>query len=102
MSIQYPNREDKMKRLQKLLREIPKGKITTYKILAKKLRIHPRYVGKLLHRNTSSAPCFKVINFNGRLGGYATGLNNKIRFLKNEGIEIRNGKVDIRKFCYKF
>lgn len=94
--------EDRMQELQKLLRKIPKEKVTTYSILAKKLKTHPRAVGKLLNINPTNAPCYKVINSDGRLGGYASGLKKKIQLLKKDGIEIRNNKIDLRKYIYKF
>lgn len=35
-------------------------------------------------------PCHRVINSNGKLGGYSSGLERKIWLLKHEGIEIAN------------
>jgi len=44
---------DKMGELQKLLRKIPKGMITTYKILGVKLGLNPRVIGMMLSKNDS-------------------------------------------------
>ena len=92
--------------MQLLLTKIPKGKVSTYAILARKLKINPRYVGKLLSKNTypSKYPCYKVINSDGRLGGYTSknGLKDKIKKLKKDGIEIKNNKIDLKRYCHHF
>jgi len=93
-----------MKELWNLLRKIPKGKVTTYKILAKKLKMHPRAVGKLLNKNPypDRIPCFKVVKSNGEIGGYKFGVKKKIYLLRKEGIEIKNDKIDLKKFLNSF
>lgn len=91
--------------MQRLLRKIPKGKITSYKILARKLHVHPRLMGRMLSKNDSDAPCYKVVNHDGRLGGYTgkKGLIGKIRKLKSDGITVKNGKViDFKKHFFYF
>ena len=92
--------------MQLLLAKIPKGKITTYGAIAKKLRIHPRHVGKLLSKNTypSKYTCYKVINSDGRLGGFTSknGLKDKIKKLKKDGIEIKNKRIDLKKYLFDF
>lgn len=88
-----------------VLKKIPKGKITTYKEIAKALNSKAyRAVGKAMNKNPHSplVPCHRVINSNGKLGGFASGLKNKIKMLKKEGIEINNGKIILDKYLYKF
>ena len=92
-----------------LLRKVPKGKVTTYKALADKLGSKAyRHVGKVMNKNPYSfgkkgdVPCHRVIGSNGDLVGFASGLKNKTKMLKIEGIEIKNGKVDLEKYGYKF
>ncbi len=92
-----------------LLREVPKGKVTTYKALADKLGSKAyRHVGKVMNKNPYSfnkkgdVPCHRVIGSNGELVGFASGLKNKTKMLKEEGVEIKNGKVDLEKYGYKF
>jgi alkylated DNA nucleotide flippase Atl1 len=95
---------DKLKELQILLTKIPKGKVTTYKIIAKKLRIHPRVVGKLLSKNTNieKYPCYKVIRSDGRIGGFSGsgGIKEKMERLKKDGILIENNKIGREFFFY--
>ncbi|MCD6414872.1 MAG: MGMT family protein [Candidatus Diapherotrites archaeon] len=78
-----------------LLRKIPKGKLTTYKQLAKALKTSPRAVGRALHFNKDpkNIPCYKVVYSDGRLGGYALGLKKKKKRLANDGILTEDGKV---------
>jgi len=93
-------------RVYKLCKKIPKGKITTYKIIGKilggKWRIY-RVVGRALNKNPySDVPCHRVILSSGRLGGFNKGLKNKTRLLRKEGIEIKNNKINLKKYLYKF
>lgn len=84
---------------ERLLREVakvPRGKVTTYKELAVKLNSSPRAVGQSLKRNPFlvDIPCHRVIKSNGEVGGYVgTQYEEKIRLLREEGIQISNGKV---------
>jgi O-6-methylguanine DNA methyltransferase len=88
---------DKKQELYELLREVPKGKVTTYKILAKKLKIHPRTAGIFLGQNKypKKYPCYKVVASDGKLGGYSGvgGVKKKIELLRKGGIEIEKGKI---------
>ncbi len=91
--------------LQSLLRKIPKGKVTTYKILAEKLGVHQRAVAAMLKKNNpKAAPCYKVILNSGKVGGYsgAGGVKGKIKLLRADGIEIEKGEIDLEKFLHKF
>src|SRR3989344_467082 len=93
-----------------LCRKIPKGKVTTYKILAEKLNTKAyRAVGQALMNNPFSpeVPCHRVIassgdvyGFKGKLNGKA--IKEKIFILTSEGIEIKDKKIDIRKFLFRF
>jgi methylated-DNA-[protein]-cysteine S-methyltransferase len=91
------------KELFNLLRKIPKGKVTTYGELAKALGIHPRKVGILLRKNPFPVkiPCHRVVCSNGSIGGYSLGIKKKIKLLEKEGVEIMNGKIDLKKFGFK-
>lgn len=93
---------DKMKKMQKLLLKIPKGKVTTYKEIAKNLGIHPRAAGRLLNKNPDgdTYPCYKVVYSSGGIGGYGGNVKEKIRRLKKDGIEIKKGKINKKFFFY--
>jgi methylated-DNA-[protein]-cysteine S-methyltransferase len=48
-------------------------------------------------------PCHRVVNSNGKIGGYAYGIDVKTNMLTKEGIEIQNGKIlDFEKRIFKF
>lgn len=91
-----------------LLRKVPKGKVTTYKALAEKLGSKAyRHIGKVMNKNPYSfnkkgdVPCHRVIGSNGTLVGFAHGLKKKTEMLESEGVEVVNGKVDLKKYGYK-
>ena len=94
-----------IKKLYKLVKKIPRGKISTYKILAKKLNTNSyRAIGKLLNKNTSSKiPCHRIIMSSGAIGGYNKGIKKKIKLLKKEGIPIKNNKIqNLKSYLFKF
>ena len=90
-----------------LLRKIPKGKIVSYKELARASGTSPRAVGQILRRNPRSdvCPCYKVIKTDGSLGGYSgqtqsKQMKKKIGLLKKDGIIVKNGKISKEYFWY--
>ncbi|MDO8528425.1 MAG: MGMT family protein [Nanoarchaeota archaeon] len=102
-----------------LLRKVPKGKVTTYKEIAKALHSKAyRAVGSAMHKNPYFAArgwvggsnlkssdlvaCHRVINSDGSVGGFASGQKNKIKMLRAEGIEIKDNKIDLGKYLYFF
>lgn len=92
--------------MQELLMEIPKGKVTTYKYLAEAMGMKGyRYVGQLLNKNPepNTYPCYKVVSSDGNLGGFAYGDDEKIERLKQDGIQVKEGKiVDFEKRLHTF
>jgi methylated-DNA-[protein]-cysteine S-methyltransferase len=84
------------KKVYEIVKKIPRGKVLTYKAVAK-LAGRPgafRAVGNLLNKNRDQKiPCHRVIKSDGRLGGYNRGQKRKIYLLKKEGLVIKNGKV---------
>ncbi len=99
---------DFQKKVYKILKKVPKGKITTYGDIAKKLKNFPRAVGNALNKNPYSfskkgkIPCHRVIKSTGEIGGFASGTKNKILLLKREGVEIRNKRIDLDRFGFEF
>ncbi len=70
--------------------KIPKGKVLTYKEVAKKAGNEKavRAVGTILSKNTDTkkVPCHRVIRSDGGMGGYAFGgVEKKRAILKKEG-----------------
>jgi len=98
-------------RVWKLMEKIPKGKVTTYGLLAKKLNTKAyRAVGNACRRNPYAprVPCHRVVRFDGTVGGFGgktSGkiVQRKIQLLRREKIEVKNGRiVDFDKVLFKF
>lgn len=93
-------------RCYELLERIPKGRVTTYKEMARALGTKAyRAVGNAMGRNPDliTVPCHRVVKSDGSLGGYALGVDKKIQLLTNEGVVIKNGKVKhFKTLLYRF
>jgi methylated-DNA-[protein]-cysteine S-methyltransferase len=88
-----------------ILRKVPKGKVTTYKAIAKALRSRAyRAVGNAMNKNpyAPKVPCHRVVKSNGEVGGFASGAKKKIQMLRKEGVEIIKGKINLDRFLHKF
>lgn len=89
-----------------VVRKIPKGKVTTYGAIGKRLNMSPRVVGYALHLNPDEklTPCHRVVDRNGRIApGFAFGgLGAQRKRLEKEGIKFRDEThVDIKKHQYQ-
>lgn len=89
------------------LKLIPRGRVTTYKEIAKYLgqAKAARAVGNSCGRNPNAprVPCHRVVKGDGRLGGYARGVKKKIELLEEEGVKIEKGKVEeFKKKIYRY
>ena len=85
-----------------LTSRVPAGKVTTYAAIARKLKTKAyRAVGQALNRNpyAPQVPCHRVVGSAGALTGFATGLAKKAAMLRREGVAVRNGRVDVKKFA---
>jgi methylated-DNA-protein-cysteine methyltransferase related protein len=83
--------------------KIPKGKVLTYKKVAKLSGIkNPRLIGFYLHKNLDpkSIPCHRVIKSNGTLtNGYAFGGKKKQKeILEKEGIKFDKDRISLKKY----
>ncbi|MBE0516986.1 MAG: DUF5615 family PIN-like protein [Methanophagales archaeon] len=81
-----------------LVKQIPRGKITTYGELSRALTGSvraARAVGQAVARNPYpiQIPCHRVVRSTGDVGGYRLGVDTKIRLLSEEGIELKGRKV---------
>lgn len=89
-----------------LIGRIPRGRVTTYKIITKKLGTRAyRAVGNACNRNPNApeVPCHRIVNSNGCIGGYAYGTRKKIELLKKDNVKIVNCKiVDFEKILFRF
>jgi methylated-DNA-[protein]-cysteine S-methyltransferase len=89
-----------------LLKQVPAGKVTTYKYVAQALGSKAyRAVGRAMHDNPDAphTPCHRVVASNGHLHGYAYGLDQKKTLLEQEGVLINNHRVaNFETYLYRF
>lgn len=92
-----------------LLRKIPRGKITTYGELARVTKSSPRAIGQVMRRNARPDlyPCYKCVSSSGKVHGYdgclkGGKIEKKIKLLKNDGIEIKNNRIELSRYLHKF
>jgi len=91
--------------LAALLRQVPRGRITTYGLLAEALGdvAAARWIGARLldHPHTARCCCHRVVRSNGEAGLYIAGDGRaKLARLKREGVEIVDETVDLTDpFC---
>lgn len=92
------------KRIYDAVKRIPKGKVATYAQVAKMAGNEKmcRAVGNALHKNPDPEhiPCFRVVNAKGELcDAFAFGgAEEQAARLREEGIVVENGKVDLKQF----
>lgn len=77
---------DFQKKVWKYLQQIPSGKVETYGNIAKNLKTSARAIGNAVAKNPISiiVPCHRVIGANGKLTGYAGGIDRKNFLLELE------------------
>jgi len=83
------------------MESIPKGKVTTYGLIAKKLRTRAyRAVGNACRKNPYAprVPCHRVVRSDGTIGGFGgktkgKNIERKIQLLRKENVEVVNGRV---------
>ena len=92
------------KRIYEAVKKIPKGHVATYGKVAEMAGDvkMARAVGNALHKNPDPEhiPCFRVVNAKGELAGaFAFGGESvQAQLLEADGVEVINGKVDLKKY----
>jgi len=85
-------------RVYEAIKQIPKGEVTTYKLLAEHLQCRSsQAVGQALKRNpfAPEVPCHRVVKSDLTLGGYQGEFSpKKESLLKSEGVTIVGGRVN--------
>ena len=89
-------------RVYEVLKRVPKGRVTTYGMIAKSIHSGPRAVGTAVASNPWSlfVPCHRVIPFNLKVGNYSMnehpdgeGCRTKGELLRKEGVLFREDKI---------
>ena len=80
-----------------LVRQIPSQRLSTYGAVAQALGDPraARAVGRMMNQNPNAdtMPCFKIVYSDGSLGGFGLGIEDKIRRITQDGIQIKDGKI---------
>src|SRR3954469_6158026 len=87
-----------------LCARVPKGYVTTYGELARAIGSKGyRAVGNAMNKNpyAPGVPCHRVVGSDGKLTGFAGGLPKKVQLLADEGIEVKDQRVDMSRM-FKF
>lgn len=97
-------------RVYEKLREVPAGRVTTYKALARALDTKAfRAVGTALKNNpfAPAVPCHRVVKSDGTIGGFmgrtkGETIEKKMQMLAAEGIKFEGKRViDFEKVLYQ-
>jgi O-6-methylguanine DNA methyltransferase len=98
-------------RVWKLMERIPRGNVTTYGQIARKLNTKAyRAVGNACRKNPYAprVPCHRVVRSDGTIGGFGgktsgKTVEEKTLLLREENVEVRNGRVvDFEKVLFRF
>lgn len=93
-------------KVYKLLKTVPKGKVTTYKELAKAMNSKAyQAIGQVMRLNPYAPiiPCHRVVKSDGSIGGFSgetqgKAISKKINLLKKEGIIINKKSHKVENF----
>lgn len=91
----------KQLRVYSVVQSIPRGKVASYKLVAKLAGIsNPRHIGRYLHHNPDqlTIPCHRVVSVSGKVAAnFAFGGDMaQMQLLRQEGVPFRdNGNVDM-------
>lgn len=99
--------ENTFTKIYDVVKRIPYGRVATYGQIAA-LAGNPRLarvVGYALHVNPDpdGIPCYRVVNKQGRVSpAFAFGgANMQVQLLEKEGVELKNGFVDMEKYLWR-
>ena len=102
MPTAFPPIPDLVLALQRLIDQVPRGRVTTPGTLASALgnSIAARWIGYHLlhHDHDADCVCHRVVRAGGLLGPYPEGDDKKVGRLRADGVEISAGTVDLE--CY--
>lgn len=82
--------------------QIPTGTVATYGQIAEIAGFpgRARFVGRTLAETDSDVPWHRIIRSDGRVASRLFGKDHQIELLQKEGVTVKNGKVDLRRFQF--
>ena len=96
------------KKVFEAVKQIPKGKVTTYGSIALKIGVPKgaRAVGNALHKNPTPVviPCHRVVNSSGNLANAFVfgGANVQKQLLEKDGVVVADNKVNLKIYGWYF
>jgi O-6-methylguanine DNA methyltransferase len=98
-------RKELFEKVYRLTCQIPYGKVSTYGALGLALEpeVGPRTIGYAMSIcSDDTVPCHRVIKSDGAIGGYgADGIRRKVALLEEEGVQVKDGKIDLAKYLFR-
>jgi len=80
-----------------LVRQIPDGMVSSYGAVAIALGDvrASRAVGRMMNQNPNAddMPCFKIVYSDGKIGGFGLGIDDKIRRLKLDNVNVNDNRI---------
>lgn len=101
------NQENTFSKIYEVVRRIPRGRVASYGQVAALAgnRRWARVVGYALHVNPDpeGIPCYRVVTKDGRVSeAFAFGGGNRqIELLIQDGVEFKDGRVDMKRFQWE-
>lgn len=97
-------------RVYDAVRRVPRGSVSTYQEIAHRLGIRSaQAVGQALKRNpfAPQVPCHRVVKSNGQIGGFFGSMeeprvSEKISLLRQEGVDVVDGCIDLSQFLHRW
>lgn len=99
--------ESKAERIWQVVHAIPAGKVCTYGEVARRAGLpgYARYVGTTLSKlpEGSALPWFRVLNSQGKISfpAESDAYKSQVRHLLSEGVEVCEGKVNLKRFFWQ-
>ncbi|MBU0615063.1 MAG: MGMT family protein [Nanoarchaeota archaeon] len=90
-----------------LVKQIPRGRVTTYREIARALGTKAyQAVGNALRSNPDApfVPCHRVVKNDGCVGGYKGVKDSRVKaeLLEKEGVIVTDGIIDMDKYLFSF
>ncbi|WP_405177922.1 MGMT family protein [Nocardia sp. NBC_01377] len=96
-----PTSDAEIEQVRALVGRIPRGSVATYGDIAMAAGLStPRTVGWIMRTDSADLPWHRVIGASGRPAAHLA--HRQLRLLAEEGVPIRDGRVDLATARFKF
>jgi methylated-DNA-protein-cysteine methyltransferase related protein len=96
-----PTSDAEIERVRELVASIPRGRVATYGDIAAAAGLStPRTVGWIMRTDSADLPWHRVLGAAGRPAAHLA--DKQLRLLTAEGVQVRDGRVDLRVARFTF